>query len=119
MSYSPSDNAGVAFVIGTASAWECIAFACSSPQTAELNIKKREESLLYWVHAGQALTAITIGIGAMFTKKTRVPLIAGGLFGMASAEVFYLHAKRRGNARRDLEPTEDWDKDEKGGFVYG
>ena len=111
MAFDASQNSkGMAFVLATAAVWECIAFACSSPQTAELNIKKREESLMYWVHAGQGLSAATILIGAALTKNTRGAILAGGAFGMASAEGFYLLAVKRGNdpKRKNLPPTEDW-----------
>lgn len=119
MAFDVSSNSnGMAFVLATAAVWECIAFACSSPQTAELNIQKREESLMYWVHAGQGLSLITILIGAALNKKTRNSILFGGAFGMGSAEAFYLLAIKRGHEKPGP-PTEDWDKRQEGGFVYG
>jgi hypothetical protein len=120
VAFDVSNNSnGMAFVLATAAVWECIAFACSSPQTAELNIKKREESLMFWVHAGQGLSLATILIGAALQKKTRNAILLGGAFGMASSEFYYILAMRRGHERKDQEPTEDWDKREEGGVVYG
>lgn len=89
-------NNGVAFVVATGVVWECIAFACSSPQTAEINIQSRGDTLMKWVHLGQGLAAVTIVIGATLEPKTRKAIIAGGVFGMVSAEAFYMHAKASG-----------------------
>jgi hypothetical protein len=89
-------NNGVAFVVAAGVVWECIAFACSSPQTAELNITTRGETLMKWVHMGQGLSAVTIAIGAIVEPRTRGAIIAGGLFAMGSAEGFYQYAKWSG-----------------------
>jgi len=96
---------GMAFVLATGVVWECIAFSCSSPQTAELNINKRGETLMKWVHLGQGLAAATILIGASLQPKTRNAILGGGIFGMASAEAFYLLAKQWG-MQNPGEPTE-------------
>lgn len=94
-----SGNNGVAFVVAAGVVWECIAFACSSPQTAELNIQTRGKTLMKWVHLGQGLAGLTIIIGAVVEPVTRGAILAGGIFAMASAEGFYLHAQRSGWAR--------------------
>jgi hypothetical protein len=113
-------NSGVAFVVATGVVWECIAFACSSPQTAELNIKTRGDTLMKWVHMGQGLAALTIAIGAVVEPKTRKAIIAGGVFGMGSAELFYMHAVKSG-WERPGPPTEQayTPENQGGGFVYG
>jgi len=113
-------SAGIAFVVSCGAVWECIAFACSSPQTAELNIKKREETLMKWVHMGQGLSALTIGIAAVLQPETRKAILAGGIFGMASAEMFYSLARKWGHENPGP-PTEEYpaDQNEGGGFVYG
>lgn len=87
---------GVAFIVSVGAVWECIAFACSSPQTVEINIHKREESLMFWVHAGQGLAALTIAIAAIIDPKERAAILAGGIFAMTSAEGYYLLARKRG-----------------------
>jgi len=89
-------NNGVAFVVAAGVVWECIAFACSSPQTAELNIQTRGQTLMKWVHLGQGLAGVTILIGAIVEPRTRGAILAGGIFAMAAAEAFYLHAQRAG-----------------------
>jgi hypothetical protein len=94
-----SGNNGVAFVVSAGVVWECIAFACSSPQTAELNIQTRGETLMKWVHLGQGLALVTVLIGALVEPKTRTAILLGGLFASAAAEAFYLHAQRAGWAR--------------------
>ncbi len=94
-----SGNNGVAFVVAAGVVWECIAFACSSPQTAELNIQTRGETLMKWVHLGQALALTTVVIGALVEPRTRTAILLGGLFASAAAESFYLYAKASGLAR--------------------
>ena len=89
-------NNGIAFVVATGAVWECIAFACSSPQTAEINIRKRGDTLMKWVYAGEGLSALTILIAAGIAPKTRKAILAGGAFGIVSAHLFYMHAKRSG-----------------------
>lgn len=49
--------------------WECTGLACSFPQTAEINIHKREESLIFWIHARQRLAALTIAIAAVIDPE--------------------------------------------------
>ncbi len=90
------DGNGIAFLVASGLVYEIIAFACSSPQTAEINIGKRADTLMKWVHLGQGLAAVTIAIAAVVYRKHRVAIIAGGVFAMASAEAFYLHAKKAG-----------------------
>lgn len=89
-------NNGIAFVVATGAVWECIAFACSSPQTAEINIRKRGGTLMKWVYAGEGLSALTIIIAATIAPKTRKAILAGGVFGIVSSHMFYMHAKRSG-----------------------
>lgn len=78
---------------------------CSSPQTTEINIDRREESLMYWVKAG-TIFAIVAGIIASLISKNITPMIATG----AMAGLFwflYNHAKKRGMERADYAGTED------------
>jgi hypothetical protein len=115
-----SKSAGLAFIVSVGAVWECIAFACSSPQTAEMNIQKREETLMKWVHMGQGLAGVTVGIAAYIQPETRKAILAGGIFGMTTAESFYILARKWGHEKPGP-PTEDWDspRREEGGFVYG
>jgi hypothetical protein len=93
-----SGGNGVAFLVAGGLVYEIIAFACSSPQTAEMNIKKRAPTLMKWVHLGQALAAVTVIIAAVVDPGHRGAIIAGGLFASVSAEAFYMHAKASGLA---------------------
>lgn len=95
---SGANSNGIAFIVTVGAVWEAIAFACSSPQTAEINIRKRQHSLMYWVHMGQAAAATMVVIAATVDRKHRAAIIWGGLYGMGLAEWFYMHAKNRGLA---------------------
>lgn len=103
-----NDSQGIAFLVAGGLVYEIIAFACSSPQTAEINIRKREGTLMKWVHLGQALAAVTIIFAATVDRRHRVSIIAGGVFAMVSAEAFYVYARRSGLARPDLPETEQY-----------
>lgn len=87
-----SGGQGVAFLIAGGLVYEIIAFACSSPQTAEINIRKRGSTLMKWVHLGQALAGVTITIAMIADPAHRTAIVCGGLFAMGSAEAFYRYA---------------------------
>ena len=79
---------------------------CSSPQTTEINVHKREESLMYWVKWGGAF-AIGAGVAATVVSGEPWPIIGAG----SVALVFWLlykHAAKRGHERGLEEPTEDY-----------
>lgn len=79
---------------------------CSSPQTTEINIHKREESLMYWVAWGCGF-AIGGGAIASVLAKSPWPIVGAG----SVAAVFwmlYKHAGRRGKARALESETEDY-----------
>jgi hypothetical protein len=94
-----SGNNGIAFVVSAGVVYEIIAFSCSSPQTAEINIRKRGDTLMKWVHLGQGLSIALIVVAAVMDRKMAIPIITGGAFGMASAEIFYQYAKQSGYKR--------------------
>lgn len=91
-----SGSNGIAFLVAGGIVYEIIAKDVSSPQTAELNIKKREATLMKWVHIGQIEAAVFILIASIMDKKHRVPIIAGGVLGMVITEAEYLHARDSG-----------------------
>jgi ABC-type enterochelin transport system permease subunit len=101
------DSFGVAFLVAGGIVYEIIAFACSSPQTAEINIRKRGGTLMKWVHLGQALALAFIIFAAICDRRHRTPIILGGLFAMGSAEAFYMYAKKSGLEKPGPE-TEDY-----------
>ena len=89
-------NGGVAFLVSAGIVFEIIAFACSSPQTAEINIKTRGGTLMKWVHLGEALGAGFVIVAAVIDKKHRSAILAGGVFAIGSSESFYRHAAKSG-----------------------
>ena len=102
------DSNGIAFLVAGGLVYDIIAFACSSPQTAEINIRKRGGTLMKWVHLGQGLAAVTITIAAIVDRRHRFAIVAGGIFAMASAESFYLHARAAGLAGPEGAETEEY-----------
>lgn len=77
----------------------------SSPQTTEINVGKRQESLMYWVMIGGGV-AVGGGLVATVVSKRPAPLIATSAvaFGMY---LLYRHACSRGLAKGG-EPTEEY-----------
>lgn len=87
---------GVAFLVSYGIACEILAKVCSSPQTAELNIQARGDTLFKWVHLGQAETLAIIVIAASIDKQHRNAILAGGLLAMTINEAEYQYAKKSG-----------------------
>ena len=94
-----SNSNGIAFLIAAGIVAEFIAKDVSSPQTAEINIRKREQTLMKWVHVGQVEAAIFIVIAAVMDKKHRSAILAGGILSMVVTEFEYVHAKQSGLAK--------------------
>lgn len=78
---------------------------CSSPQTTEINIDRREESLMYWVKVGSVF-AVAAGVIASVISKNITPLIATSSMALLFWYM-YNHAKKRGMERSDYAGTED------------
>jgi|SRR6516165_6866584 hypothetical protein len=78
---------------------------CSSPQTTEINIDRREESLMYWVKLG-GIFAVVAGIIASIISKNVTPVLATGAMALLFT-FLYRHAKQRGMERSDYAGTED------------
>jgi hypothetical protein len=91
-----SDSNGVAFLVSAGIVFEIIAFACSSPQTAEINIKTRGGTLMKWVHLGEALGAAFVVVAAVIDRRHRRAILAGGAVAIVSSEAFYRHAAKSG-----------------------
>jgi hypothetical protein len=79
---------------------------CSSPQTTEININKREESLMYWVKWGGAF-AFGAGAAATMISKSPWPLVGAGGVSIVFW-ILYKHAASRGRARSDELMSEDY-----------
>ena len=97
---------GIAFLVAAALVDEKIAKDVSSPQTAEINIRKREGTLMKWVHIGQAEAAVFIAIAAIFDKANRQAILLGGIMAMVITEAEYLHARQSGLANPGPETEE-------------
>lgn len=87
---------GVAFLVAAGIVFEIIAFACSSPQTAEINIGTRGDTLMKWVHLGEALGAAFVILAVLIDREHARPIVAGGATAIFSSEIFYRHAKASG-----------------------
>jgi hypothetical protein len=110
---------GIAFLIGAASVAEFIAKDVSSPQTVHLNAKKRAPTLMQWVHVGMAESLLFLIIAAAIDKKHAKAFVAGGVLEMVITEGLYLYARQLGMKEKNLPSTEEYDKRQEGGFVYG
>lgn len=97
---------GIAFLVAAGIVYEIIAAACSSPQTTEINASTRAGTLMKWVHLGLGQAALFIGAAAVFDRKHRAPILAGGATAAAVMYASYAHAKRAG-LRSSLPGTED------------
>ena len=90
---------GVAFLVASGIVFEIIAFACSSPQTAEINIGTRGGTLMKWVHLGEGLGVAFVVLASIIDPKHSKAIVAGGALAIASSEFFYRHAKASGLAK--------------------
>lgn len=85
----------IAMLVAAGLVMECIAASCSSPQTAEINAKKRSGTLMKWVNIGVIEAALLVGIGAMVSKRPG-PILLGGGLAMATMYAQYVHARKAG-----------------------
>jgi hypothetical protein len=109
MPVNPVNNAGdgVAFLVSCGLVYECVAKACSSPQTCELNANKRADTLMKWVNIGSTEALAMVIIAAYFEPKHRQAILAGGALGLAITYGEYIYAKHSGLNNQGT-PTEDW-----------
>lgn len=99
---------GIAFLVAGGIVYEIIAKDCSSPQTAEINIRKREETLMKWVHVGQIEGALMLAVAAIIDRKHRKAILAGGILAMVITELEYVHARSAGKASANQSETEEY-----------
>lgn len=101
------NNPAIGIAVYAALIFDIISEACSSPQTAEINIGTREETLMKWVYVGMLIGAafILVGIAASPEGKKKEPIIGGGL-AMVIVWAQYTHAKASGLANGDQPGTE-------------
>lgn len=85
------------FMISAGLVFEIIAAFCSSPQTAEINAKKRSATLMKWVVLGLAGSALFVAIAAG-PLKGGTPALYGGLLAGAMLGAAYVYANKAGLA---------------------
>lgn len=93
-----SGSRAIAFLVSAGIMYEVIAKACSSPQTAEINIAKRGDTLMKWVNIGTAEGLLFVGIAAALEKDTRNAVLLGGGLAAGITYAEYIYAKRSGLA---------------------
>ena len=104
---SGGGSTGIAFLVSAGIVYEIIAAACSSPQTTEINVAKREETLMKWVNLGILQAAVFVIAAAIFDKGHRGAILSGGIIAGALMYWQYDHARRSGLAKAGLPGTED------------
>jgi O-antigen/teichoic acid export membrane protein len=80
-----------------------VAAACSSPQTAEINAKKRSGTLMKWVYLGLGQAGFFVALMAIMAYKeggvgSMMAAVLGGALAAAILYASYWHAKRAGMA---------------------
>lgn len=83
------------FMIAAGLVFEIIAAFCSSPQTTELNAQARSATLMKWVGLGLVVSALFVGIAAVYLHGGKPALWGGGLAG-AILGIGYFHANASG-----------------------
>jgi len=89
---------GVAFIVSYAMVSDVIAKCCSSPQTAEINIGPREETLMKWVNVGTVEAAGVTVVAALADPPMRNAILIGGGLALAVTYAEYVYARRSGLA---------------------
>lgn len=87
---------GVAFIVTYAMVSDVIAKCCSSPQTAEINIGPREETLMKWVNVGTVEAAGVVAAAAIADAPMRKAILLGGGLALLVTYGEYLYAKKSG-----------------------
>ena len=91
-----SGDTAVKFMVSAGLVFEIVAAACSSPQTAEINADKRAPTLMKWVKIGLGISAVFVGIAAVWLDSDHWPTLLGGALAGAIMGVLYAYAKRCG-----------------------
>ena len=82
-----SGGNGTAFLVSAGIVYEIIAACCSSPQTAEINIVKRGDTLMKWVNIGLMQAVLFVVIACLVDRRQCGAIIGGGAL---AAVVMYL-----------------------------
>lgn len=87
---------GIAFLVAVEVVFAIIAAACSSPQTTEINVDKRGDTLMKWVYIGLAMVAFFIIAAAALDRRHAKEYIAGAVLASAIMVGAYIYAKNSG-----------------------
>lgn len=103
-----SENDSTVIGVSAAVVYDVISATNSSPQTTEINAKRRAGTLMKWVHIGlvQAALFVLIMTASEPRGKKWRPLIGGGL-AMILLYIQYVYAKVCGITSQE-EGTEDY-----------
>lgn len=77
-----SESIAVTVAVYAALTYDIISATNSSPQTTEINVKKREGTLMKWVNIGMVQAVLFGGIGVLLDKRRWPPLLGAGLAGV-------------------------------------
>lgn len=78
----PNGDSAIKVAVYATLMYDIISATNSSPQTTEINAKKRAGTLMKWVHLGLVQGAAFVLIGMMLDKDRWPPLLGGGLAGV-------------------------------------
>ena len=98
---------GIALLVGAEIVYAIVAAACSSPQTAEINIGSREKTLMKWVHVGLVQSAVFVGLAVAFDRAHARPILVGGSVAAVLMYGSYMHARSAG-LKSSAPPTESY-----------
>lgn len=100
----------VTMAVYAALVYDVISATNSSPQTTEINARKRADTLMKWVHIGLVQAAIFAVMGITMEVKSGRPAWPPALgAGMAGGMLYvqYIHARNEG-IRKPGPETEDY-----------
>jgi hypothetical protein len=103
-----SGSNAIAFLVAYTAFTDAIAKACSSPQTAEINIDSRGDTLMKWVNIGTVEGLSIVAIAAFLEKDTRTAVIGGGILAACVTYGEYMYAKQSGRANPGPSTEQDY-----------
>lgn len=91
----PNGDSAIKVAVYAALVYDIVAATNSSPQTTEINAKKRGATLMKWVHLGLAQAFLFVFMGMVLDKERWPPLLGGGAAGVL-LYLQYRHALESG-----------------------
>lgn len=96
-----SKSQGVAFLVSAGIVYEIIAAACSSPQTTEINVDRRADTLMKWVNIGLVQALFFIVAAAYLDRERAGAILSGGVLAGGLMYFQYVYAKASGLKSRE------------------